>query len=1478
MENETGDYLQVPITENERVAARSRSNSNQRLLPDSSHSSDKDFEKDFVEVPSRFPSIHGDSKSLPSYRSLKPDGASSGQYAPISPIDEENIVHPPPSQQRTVYQSDRSYEPLRSLPDLWQPVWLKRSTLALFALLFTILTVALIVVWVVSENREGFYTKSPHGHKFWQYIPTILLVIIVTLWRQVDYHVKSLIPWDELQKGPVGPKKSLLLDYISPFQIVSLFKAFLHGHIPIVATVSTFILLKIATIFSTGSLILLPTHVTQDDFPLLSTLQFDSSGFNPNNDLSSISSSSVYSYYGSMALGMPWQSGTLADLGYMPVTFDDTSNTRLPANTTLTGIVDAFVPLMDCHEIDAKLDGPRAITQSSTADAYGDGTILFNLPAGDTCGFWAPINVTALNPQTTIAPPRQTSGTLQAVYCSTGNGQVDTSDGPAALLYTVADISYTQDLLPEATLLSGGSFTISSRSSRSVENMVNVICKPSHMIGQVKLSNDTTKDDTQDDGVTIEQLPNPQNRTLNNLPDSSLSSIFLSAISAAQAMFGEVNGGDEAAQASNTIFSLMALSQGQENIDILLDADRLVNAATSTFKGIMAQFARQRLAVPHDTHFRGTATFKETRYRLNEASAVAMITAFGVAAGCSIILIFIGPKKVVPRDPNSIAASATFLARSIEVNRLLRREGVPSERSQQAALEGYEFGTAIATTEGGQSSFKIVTSEGLPETMREMPEKKLTWWHPITASLPFAIIVVLVPLVLIVVLELLQRSSDRHAGIRTVPDDLETDIFTHYIPALVMIIVSSLINLVDFNIELFTPWARLKQGHATHKESILSHYLGRAPPSAFREALRRRRSNVLASLTAVTIAAVLPIVAAGLYNTMSATSTNSGLALNRLDEFDVVQWTDSRTDDRGAAGMLNMILQDDLDYPAFTYMDLVLPKFAIGNGSEVGNYSSSIDSAFAVMPALRPNLRCDAVPASGLNLNTSTVGDSTSESDQATVSVTYTLPQRCQLAGIAGSSSELQYNLAISLPSNGVVFAGRMFDLLFGENASTYGNAGEFNGQYIGNNPVRGCPSLAFTYGEFEMGSTDVSKVSALICYQEIQSIQANVTLRSNTTTIDSSHPPSVDDSRMTLLANPNDKDKVESFDWRLQDNIMRELTSFPADATGEDFDNFFEVALNFNKTHPISPASFVGPNNVNALEETVNTLYRLYMAQAINLNLRKLLPSLSSSTLTRRQTFGDDRLATLTTSSPSVRLTQNRGPKIALQLMLGLISALTAFAYLTTHFRKVLPVNPCSIAGSMSLLAGSDLCHTVDDGVCECCGKPRRNSFGTIAETIHADNDHDEEERPQGIAHGAEWLKMGLFEMVFAGKRYSMGWWKERPQTGKRRRFGVDVGDRADGSDDQDWELGVRASENSGVPFMAAQQEQGVGGRGRVMTAMGRGDRDGRGRYGVMGHSREHSRGSDVGEMEAEVDDGDLGRGAGRRGREYRMVGSGEA
>jgi len=82
-------------------------------------------------------------------------------------------------------------------------------------------------------------------------------------------------------------------------------------------------------------------------------------------------------------------------------------------------------------------------------------------------------------------------------------------------------------------------------------------------------------------------------------------------------------------------------------------------------------------------------------------------------------------------------------------------------------------------------------------------------------------------------------------------------------------------------------------------------------------------------------------------------------------------------------------------------------------------------------------------------------------------------------------------------------------------------------------------------------------------------------------------------------------------------------------------------------------------------------------------------------------------------------------------------------------------------------------------------------------------------------LPDGAEWLSGERQAAVFAARvlRFSLGWWRERVGEGKKRRFGIDVGERADGSDDQEWELGPRAG--------------GVEGHGLVRTPSTQGDTD---------------------------------------------------
>lgn len=1412
-----GSFLDVPVTESERRDAnrrRSRANSTDSGNLDGRSNPFDDGASVYSQgsTLSRFPSIHGQNFTpIPTQpapiRHIPPLPSSilgSGRhgYTSVSPIaeeedddldedDDEGSRFPSRTSNRP--SESHSYTPMHGLSQpsvkFWTPFWLKQFTLGGFVLLFAACVGTLLALFFLSRNNNGFAVSSDTSreHYAWTYTPPAILILMVALWRQVDYHTKSLVPWDELQDGPVAPGKSLFLDYISPFQLVSLFKSLQRGHMSVTASVIAFVLLKIATLFSTGLMVVLPTTTTQNGLSLSLTRKFDTTGFNAATDLqaNTFPSGPIYTYYGSMSQGLPLSAGTTFDLAYTPFS---TNSTSVPANSTVSAQVTAFVPTMNCRALDVKVDGPSELASDGTSDPYGSPSVLsLLLPDGTICQHWSPINVTVHNPLLEIVPQSVTQGRMQELFCAIASENLtDTSKGPVGLLFTLTEVTYQQTLFDNASALVGGSFVIASNTSRTVARMTNVFCQPDYVMTSVKVSNDTSSSKAKEDGITIDNVPSASNTTLGGLSAWNMTTMFKTAIDAAGPLLGDPFDEDLTSQASNSLFSMLVTTQGTSDLTVLFDDAKLSDAAQKTYKGVAAQYAQQQLTSPSNDPVSATVVRVQNRLVVNNISLWIMVACFTFSAIASAFLVFISPRGVVPRNPNSIAASATVLARSHDFNRLLRREGLPSHESQVNSLTGFEFGTALATTDDGQSAFKIVTSAGEPDGGLQA-EPVYKWWVPLGLKIPSVIGIALLPVILIAILAVLQRLSDNRNGIMSVGDNEEVEIFTHYIPALVMLIFASAVNAFEFNIVLFTPWSKLIKHKVTAKQSITSNLMGKSLPLAALEALKARQMGAVFSLFAAACASLLTILVSGLYTVEHTTSTNQPLSLDRLDTFNL-QWPSSVSNDKGAAAVVNLIAHQAVSYPEFTYGDLVFPKFALSHNDTANN----IQSNMITLPALRANLKCDILPQSALSMSTQAAGDASAfPTDQAFVSVIADLPASCQLAGTTGSDSTVFYQHSFTLSPNGQeTFAGQQFDLVFGTNATFFGNFGEDNAQYVGDSPPVGCPSLAFTFGQFQLGKDDTSKVTSMICYQQIEQLNANVTLSQNSTKIDPANPPIPDEQSVALQKNPNSTTGVDTFDFRIQLNLARAVQPFD---NSSSFDIFFQAALDgINKT---DPTTLIGQDEQNGLLTLIQNFYRLYMAQAINANMRAPI-SASNSRLKARQSNAN-QLAVISTTSGSPRLVQHRETAIALQVLLGLIMVTVFLAYITTATRRVLPCNPCSIAGTMALLAGSDLAWSHDDGVCECCGRPRRRSMlhQNAPESIAAGEDETADvtssdgDRRQFIPDGAEWLDDKSFSRIFANHRYSLCWWSAQLSLHRRRRYGVDVGT---GTDDE-WELGLR-------------------------------------------------------------------------------------
>ena len=173
-------------------------------------------------------------------------------------------------------------------PTLCTPIWLHKVTFLGFFLLFTILWATTILLLHSNIRMNGFPLVLTSNHYTWTFGPTIALTIIISLWRQVDYHCKLVQPWSQMLEGPVQPSTSLLLDYLSPSQLVSLRRAIQNRHFAVAESISGFIILKFVIMASTT--LLIPSTVVDGTFPIIMDTKFDSARFVEGNAQGSVAS------------------------------------------------------------------------------------------------------------------------------------------------------------------------------------------------------------------------------------------------------------------------------------------------------------------------------------------------------------------------------------------------------------------------------------------------------------------------------------------------------------------------------------------------------------------------------------------------------------------------------------------------------------------------------------------------------------------------------------------------------------------------------------------------------------------------------------------------------------------------------------------------------------------------------------------------------------------------------------------------------------------------------------------------------------------------------------------------------------------------------------------------------------------------------------------------------------------------------------
>ena len=1183
--------------------------------------------------------------------------------------------------------------------------------------LFLMLVAALIILWRFTRLDHGIKTDITNNHYAWTYGPTALLVVISVAWGQVDYHCRLLAPWAHLQSGPTSARQSLLLDYVSPALPKTLLAATIYHDWAVLASGLAALLLKIVIVFSTGLLVLTPTLVstTISDAVINSRIAGLDSTLVTTDLVTQLSL-----YYGIQERGMDYPYGTTATVAYDTVDLEP-----LRPNSTITAMVDGMFPFFDCEVVTPVIVGDNFTwTNDSWTDPGDRLDLTLTLYPKNCPPLVSAYKTICMAPVCPVGRSIYSDEIWNTPYGYQWNRTQPLEDlDPCANLYqlTVIDMTYER--------VAGRSPNSSAGWDVNLQNQIGLVCGLGYTINKVNVSINTA-DPVSVDGVNT---TGPLRRVADVL-------LGLSYYNTSQDFVDHFTVNSLPPLKDTKIYGfakLVAILAGG-SATTLLNGTILKDMAEKAFKGVAVQFAQSHLPKSNDVTTTATSSYTDARLQLRQVSLWAMGTSFVLLAICVVAVLVWRKRDVVSLNPESIGSQAVILAASPSLQKWLTAAAGRSEVQLKASLEDL-VATSCVKRERKISEFLIETAA--PNGGKEQSPNDTTnlyWWTARPRQVWFGSVALILPLAVIAALEIAQHESDKHHGLATVS---ATSSVEHSLPSIlssiVMISIAMIYDAIGFVAATLAPYEKLARGNTTARRNILESSVGVLPVWSTFEAIRAHHFKAAVASVAVLIGSLLTIISSGLY-TLDTVAFALDITVTTSDKF--VPSFGTSTDD-SAGAIFTLVEHNNASYPALTYDGLAFPDMDLTSlGNEAMKQLSDPEepvTLHASVVATRASLNCTLVPRDIINITMMNVADHWSPCLANQLTFNTSLPPTCPhfLDGNNETATEISFAFTVQqlCPKNAVQALYQSV-VLNNQGATGTDTFDTSVGSTLGaiTNPP-GCPSLAFLTGYFVENVTSAENVTAMTCIQGLEEVRAWTAFAITKDSIQIKSEPVVDESSTRWLMAFN------STYWFTNFNTF---TSFDVDHNTMLLDDYFYDSVRYGP-QGVPVEEYTGPSNTQRFIDVTQHTYRRYMAQLISSTMRKSLNSteLASSPPSYSGTVsGVNRL----------RLKQNATSKLILQIFLGIMLACGVFVYSYRRVRQLLPHSPYSIAGTMSLLAGSEM----------------------IERNI--------------LPAGAEFMSEKELARVFDGYLFSLGWWgdsSEKEGTGvvgrrqQSRRFGIDIG-----------------------------------------------------------------------------------------------------
>lgn len=1212
--------------------------------------------------------------------------------------------------------------PRNSHPALWAPIWLSRVALVAFAVTFLLMLLATALLYHFSEENSGISVQKEANHYAWKYGPTAVLVVVGTLWRQVDFANKILMPWEELRTGPSSADKTLLLDYISPLLPVSLWMAIRNRHWAVVMSILGQLLILGTTVFSTGLLILEPTQMFKSDqkFQLASKFELNQSA-DPTFAWA-VGPGPAQTYYGINFYGLRYPPGTAQDFVVPEFQVPSMAASNIEYSMSTDGAKVGYdcelLPITNGTETRMpwrSILAPFIVANVTTRDCDIKGVTL---AAGPDHNFYHDKNATQNYQAQFVVYPCNYDFDFSRQYIDPGNLsmhlQVYNTSRDLRLFMSVVDLRIS----PYNASFSGPKYMY-------LQNVTAALCKPSYELGRFEVGVPNANNGS---AHALFSTSAAKQGAIKHFPHGSLAM----AVDTTVGNWILGNGGVDYVLTATvpTFFQLMSKKAGVKSIRSFMDPELLINTATDVFKGIAAQALHSIIVQPANRTTTGSITYEEQRLRVKALSTGFMCSFLGLLVIIAIAMIFVRPSFAAPDRPGAALSMATLLASSPRLNEILSYMGSLSNERLQQHLTAYHFRTTNPSESGAGVSIEAVQlNEG--QTMSHLTAQsqgQVPSWRPMAGANWFLGFAICLPLAIIASLEIVQHFSDVNKGFVGISHSSSAVLAT-YIPSAIALGVASLYAAMQMMAATFAPFAPLKRGKASAERTISLSLVCQIFPRAFYLSLRSRNFAVAIALFGTFLGSFLSIIVSGLYSSISV-PIGKNITLHQDDWFNFED-VNLSLDDNEAAAIDNLVEYLGLNSTRWVSEDLVFNTF---HQDAVSSSNSSTNVPLTVtIPAVRPSLNCTAIPNEDRQV-TIFNQESTSgavfvmpgQSDIVTpqpgyvwvgVNTTMRYADWCEVAphGMMKNEPWMQYFLLPNDTSMAYVGKGSILTwsggIVGGDGALNTDPTAGIMGDAI-TEPDNGCPTFTATLGHMRLkksGKGPKARITGfeqdlatIVCYQNMEQVMTNVTWQLPHFSLDPTQLPKTDERTARLLKSKRGSERFPYLPnaWLngLTTPLFNQTVPGPnnTDAANNHIDNFIKALVFSKDGRPVT--ELAGAKNVENLKNMTQRLYKVYMAQAISLNMRS------------NSTDGDGAsLGTydgVVTTSGHQRLQQNRGPKIALQVVLAVMVACGIATRLLLPVRDVLPHDPCSIAGTATLVAGGELVSRLASSMAELDGR----------------------------------------------------------------------------------------------------------------------------------------------------------------------------